>query len=383
MDSSTDRQKHVCVFTLHPVNDMRVFRRQILSLVKHGYRVTFIGKGDGEPYEDRGVHIRPMNWERRSRLGWLGYLFRLTRAAIKTRADIYHFHDPDLLPFAVWVRLRTWRPMIYDIHEYYRVKWQLRAKNPIFRWLIKFVVGAVEDTCAMLIHNISAVYADMAEHLRRLGCNVVVTPNYASRVLYSEGTPTDEEWEQRRHKLVYVGAVNPTRGARVMIDAAQKAREQIPDLKLIITRRFYYKEHEREVLEQLAQPGFENLVEFVPDTPGDELPAVVRMAEVGISPLQDEGQYRIAIPSKFFDYMGESLAIIASDLPPSRTYVQDVGCGVLVPPADVDAYARAIVDLMSNPKRLRELGRIGREAFEARFNWEVCEPDFLRFYDGL
>ncbi|MFQ5806588.1 MAG: glycosyltransferase [Phycisphaerae bacterium] len=74
---------------------------------------------------------------------------------------------------------------------------------------------------------------------------------------------------------------------------------------------------------------------------------------------------------------------MASDLPPSRKYVQEVGCGLLVPPADVDAWAVAMLELLNDPTRARELGRRGRQAFLERFNWEACEPAFLEFYEAL
>jgi glycosyltransferase involved in cell wall biosynthesis len=157
----------------------------------------------------------------------------------------------------------------------------------------------------------------------------------------------------------------------------------VPGLDLLITRRFYKPSDEKPVLELLARPGYENLVRWVPDTPGHELPAVVRQAAIGLSPLQDVGQYRVAVPSKFFDYMAESCAILASDLPPSRKYVAEVGCGLLAPPADVDAWADAMVALLADPQRTRALGRVGRAAFLERFNWEAYEPAFIRFYDEL
>lgn len=363
---------------------MRIFDRQIRALLRAGYRVTLIGRSDGQPYAGAGVEAIMVPDRARGVAERIGTLAKITWHALRTDADVYQFHDPDLLPAGVLVRALKARPVIYDIHELYRVKFTLKAqRRPLLARLITGTFAVIEDWCAWLIGNVSAVYQESIDHFGRMGCRTVLTPNYASRRIYADREPTDSEWAARSNKLVYVGVVNALRGALVMIEAARKARERVPGLELIITRRFYKPTDEKPVLELLARPGYENLVRWVPDTPGDELPAVVRQAAIGLSPLQDVGQYRVAVPSKFFDYMAESLAIIASDLPPSRTYVGDVGCGLLVPPADVDAWADAMVSLLSDPRRTRELGRIGRAAFLERFNWEAYEPGFIRFYDEL
>ncbi len=382
--AASSGRPHVCVFTFHRLPDMRIYDRLIRALLAAGYRVTLIGRSDARPYATEPVDDMMVPDRARGIIDRIATLVRIVRHALATDADLYHFHDPDLLPAGVLVRALKARPVIYDIHELYRVKFALKAqRRPLMARLITGVFAVVEDVCARLIGNVSAVYQESVDHFRRLGCRAVLTPNFASRRIYADREPTDAEWAARSKRMVYVGVVNPLRGALVMIEAARKARERVPGLELIITRRFYKPSDEQPVMELLARPGYENLVRWAPDTPGDELPAVVRQAAIGLSPLQDVGQYRVAVPSKFFDYMAESLAIIASDLPPSRTYVADVGCGLIVPPADVDAWADAMVTLLNDPQHARALGRVGRTAFLERFNWEVYEPAFVQFCDEL
>ena len=43
--------------------------------------------------------------------GWRG-------AARARDADLYHVHDPELLPAALWLARATGRPVVYDVHEY-------------------------------------------------------------------------------------------------------------------------------------------------------------------------------------------------------------------------------------------------------------------------
>lgn len=379
-----NRPVRVCVFTLHPVTDMRVFDRQIMTLARNGYRVTIYGLGEGPPRMVRGVRVHPVARNLGPLRQRLRTIARLAWHAFATDADIYHFHDPDLLPVGAALRLLKHRPVIYDVHELYRIKFKLKAsKYPWLQRLVTGIYGRIETALGRLIGNISAVYTQDTDRYRPLGCRVVLTPNYAKRELYTDQAPTREAWKRRRDTLIYVGAVNPARGALLMIEAMRLVQRERPRAELIVTRRFHQRSCEETIMRKLAEPEYAGTLRFAPDTPGSELPALVRQAMVGLSPLRDVGQYRIAVPSKFFDYMGESLAIIASDLPPSRTYVQDVGCGLLVPADDVEAWAAAILELLNDSDRAYEMGVRGHAAFRERFNWEACEPAFLEFYQAL
>jgi len=88
--------RKVChVTSLHPVLDGRIFQKECRSLSKE-YEVYLIAPNT----EDRvinGVFIRgvvlPKNRLKRSMC-----LNRVFRKMVEIDADIYHFHDPELIP---------------------------------------------------------------------------------------------------------------------------------------------------------------------------------------------------------------------------------------------------------------------------------------------
>ena len=116
----------VCILTsVHPPFDVRIFHKEAKSLVKAGYDVTLIAQHDKEEIVD-GVKIvnlhKPRNRiERMTKTVWSAY-----RKAVQVDADIYHFHDPELMPIALRLRKRGKR-VIYDIHEDTRL--QIILKN--------------------------------------------------------------------------------------------------------------------------------------------------------------------------------------------------------------------------------------------------------------
>ena len=108
--------RKVCVLTsAHPAFDVRIFHKECKSLARAGYEVTLIATADENGVHD-GISLKNLPV-------WKNRLHRFTRGslaaykgALEVDADIYHFHDPELIPTALLLRLHG-KKVIYDIHE--------------------------------------------------------------------------------------------------------------------------------------------------------------------------------------------------------------------------------------------------------------------------
>ena len=110
--------KKVCHFSsVHRTNDIRVFTKECTTLAEAGYQTVLIAcnsKVDGGKVDVRNVP------EEGGRLGRIILrAFKVYRMALAERADIYHFHDPELLPYGLLLKLKTRAKVIYDSHECY------------------------------------------------------------------------------------------------------------------------------------------------------------------------------------------------------------------------------------------------------------------------
>ena len=105
----------VCILSsVHHALDNRIFYREASSLCQLGHAVTVIAV---HPRDERVDGIRVLGLPRVPR--WRRPLLwaRLYRRALAERADVYHFHDPELLPLATLLRWQTGAETIYDVHE--------------------------------------------------------------------------------------------------------------------------------------------------------------------------------------------------------------------------------------------------------------------------
>ncbi len=119
----------VCILTsVHPPFDVRIFHKEAKSLVKAGYDVTLIAQHDKEEIVD-GVKIINLQKPRNRIERMTKTVSELYQKALRVDADIYHFHDPELIPVGKALKKRG-KAIIYDVHEdYYE---SIKLKKVIF-----------------------------------------------------------------------------------------------------------------------------------------------------------------------------------------------------------------------------------------------------------
>jgi hypothetical protein len=106
----------VCILTsVHPVFDTRIFQKEAKTLKEAGYKVVLIAQHEKEEIVD-GIKIIPLK-KSKNRFWRIVDDWKLLQKALREKANIYHFHDPELIPFIILLKIRTEAKIIYDVHE--------------------------------------------------------------------------------------------------------------------------------------------------------------------------------------------------------------------------------------------------------------------------
>jgi len=105
----------VHITSAHPAYDTRIFYKECRSLTKEGYQVTLCVPHTREELID-GVRILPVTLRKGRLLRMLTSTFDVFRKALQLHADLYHFHDPELVPLGLLL-MAMGKRVIYDIHE--------------------------------------------------------------------------------------------------------------------------------------------------------------------------------------------------------------------------------------------------------------------------
>ena len=156
-------RKVIHLTSVHPVFDGRVFHKEAKTLIKAGYDVILIAQHNKEEVVD-GVKIIPLpkprnRFERMTKVVW-----KLFRLALKEKADVYHFHDPELIPVGLVLRLFS-KKVIYDVHE--DVPQQILTKDWIRSYIVRkitsFIFKGFENLSCIFFNGIVAATPDIAK----------------------------------------------------------------------------------------------------------------------------------------------------------------------------------------------------------------------------
>jgi glycosyltransferase involved in cell wall biosynthesis len=370
----------VCLLTnVHHPLDPRIFYKQALSLVRAGHRVVVVGPGPADLAGWReGVEIRTVPLPR-SAWGRLRNLGRVWRAGWQVRAQVYHFHDPELLPAGLLLRLLG-REACYDVHEHFPQVARVRAWVP--RWLRRPLSALVDRVERLSARGLSGVVGVVEEQGDRFRHRPFVAVRNFPRL---EWFPPANGQPRLGAELIHVGSLSEDRGALLLPEIMRRLGQTHPWVRLLALGSFHSAAAERTFRERLRAYGLEARVECrTSEVPYHALGPLIRASRIGLIPGQASPKNLAPfVPTKLFEYLACGLPVVASALPSIQGFYAAADWGILVEPADPAAHARAIAHLLDHPEEAVAKGARGRLAVETRYNWAQEEQKLLAFYTRL
>ncbi len=362
----------VHVTTVHPRDDIRIFRKECVSLARAGYEVVqVVGDGQGAAVVD-GVRIVDIGARPAGRLARMRRQPAAALAAVRReRPALVHLHDPELLPLGVALA-REGLPVVYDAHE--DVPRQILTKQWIPAALRPGVSRAFEVYENRQVRQLAAVSAATPHIAERFAQVARLAVNVGNYPFEDELAPAAGA-RPRERMVCYVGGLMRTRGLLQMV----RAVALVPGLRLVLCGRFEDAALEAAVR---AEPGW-GRVQWLGQVGREQVREVMACASAGLVTLLPMPSYLDALPIKMFEYMSAGLPVVASDFPLWRGIVQRHRCGVVVDPADPAAIAAAIGSILDDPARAQAMGEAGRAAVLTAYRWPVAERELLALYDRL
>jgi glycosyltransferase involved in cell wall biosynthesis len=332
-----------------------------------GHEVTLVAVNTSTSQQSgvRLVNVRSPATRRLNRMVVL--TARVWNTALAQKADVYHFHDPELLPGALLARLLG-KAVIYDVHEEVHLAVLDKDYMPAFgRHLTAAAFRKLERFAVRLMSETIAANESTFHRLSLVSAHVTHVANYPLR---NELLPGVDAQTPRRG-VAYVGVISADRGIREMVVACERA-----GVPLLLAGRFETDELYARIS---ALPGWANVrYSGVVDRPG--VASILGKAIAGLVLLHPNHNNPACLSTKLLEYMSAGIPVIASDFPSYRAVVERFRCGLCVSPLDVDAIAAAISRLAEDPGFATEMGRRGRDAIATELNWESQLPKLEAVY---
>ena len=358
--------------SVHPRFDVRIYHKQVRSLVKAGYQVSLVvadGLGD---IEFEGVRIIDCGQFSSRFQRFFSTQYRVYKACIKTSADLFHFHDPELLLSGLALRLRG-AVVIFDSHE--DVQSQILQKRylpPIIARCLSFLYRVFEVLTVGSLSGVISVTSDVDKKFKNLVKQRAIVSNYP----ISDEFLSTVDWAQRECAVCYVGMITRSRGVIEIVRAVQLTKATV---RLHLMGDF----EDKYLRDEIKKIDTEGRVILHPHGNRQEVKKLLSRSMIGLCVLHPVQNHLRSLPNKMFEYMAAGIPVIVSDFPLWKKIIDESGAGLTVSVRDVPRIAECIDRVMASPKEAEQFGINGMNHVKSGQNWENEEKKLFSFYNRL
>ena len=271
-----------------------------------------------------------------------------------------------VLPWFVW---RADTDLVFDefsspIGSGFIPLWSRAPTVALVQWLFAREMSRkyhlpfwVVESLSLRLHDLFiATSTDLQDELaeRAPQAEVVVVPNGIDPADWTRRVPTVEA------TIVFLGRLDvDQKGIDLLLDAFAVIAAQRPARLLIAGDG----RDAARVRAWIADHPFRDSIELLGEMHGEAKRNLLASAQV------------VAMPSRYETFGIVALEALAAGSPVVAFEVESLRaivppeCGVLVPSFDVDAFGRAVVELLDNPVRCDEMGEKGR-TFASHYGWD-------------
>lgn len=326
-----------------------------------GHQVFVFTGGPPTPQDEPGV-VRSFGFPHPDPGYRITLAYSRQAVALLRTMDVLHAHQPAMSGLlALRYGRRFGIPVVLTLHSRYDllIRNRLWVPLPVVYSLLGAYLRWLLPRCDLVI----APTQEMVALLRRMRvqASVEVIPNGVDREPSPLGNVTRAELgiPEGASVAVFVGRVVAEKNIRFLLETLSVP--ELGDACLLVVG----DGPERSALEAEARRlGVNGRVRFVGQVPPARVPAYIALADFCVTASRIE-----VLPSAVLEAIGAGRPILGLDVPWIRAVVQDGENGLLAPPDDRAAFARAWAALAHDPalrERLAAGARRTGEQFDAR-----------------
>jgi glycosyltransferase involved in cell wall biosynthesis len=329
-------------------------REVVQAYLQLGHRVDVVTFPLGEDFKAEGLRIHrarnpagvrsiPVGFSLRKLVLDAALTVELWRRLRRGSYSVVHAVEEAAFP-AAWLARQHGCHLIYDMHS--RLSEGLRAapglgRGPLHRlavvaehWLLRVADVVVTSKglgpVAQVARPGRPVFEWQFSGVLGEGCGK--SP---------EALRTDLDIPPGAPVVLYAGTFSKYQGVDLLLDAAREVLRTVPRAVFVLVGA---EPRELEMaLAAVARLELGKQVRLLPRQPREAIPDYFRLASVLVSPRTTGDN----IPLKVFDYLNAGQAIVATDIPPHRT-VLDESTALLAPPTPSE-FGAAIAAVLQDP----------------------------------
>lgn len=365
----------VCYFTSKDDNDIRVFHKECVSLVKAGYDVTMICP-NAKSRIQQGVKIIGVEYSAKTDRERFTILPKLLyQKALEVNADIYQFNDPASIGYGSKLK-RMGKKVIFDAFEDHPSMWMNRGnglKGFVYKF-IGFVYKQYEMVKCKEFDAAIVCYHWTRDRFKKVNNNVELVLNFP--VINREEIKERPLRTTDDIKICYAGTISDAWNIPTLINAI----ENLNGVRFNLAGWTG-----DELMNRMKSLKGWKKVNFLGKLPKQEVnEKIYNYSDIGValyhySPLC-KGMVGNMSNNKLFEYLLMGMPVICTDFDLWKEVVEKNHCGICVNPSDENAIAEAIRYIQEHKEEAYQMGLNGQRAVLTEYNWDSQERILLSVY---
>jgi phosphatidylinositol alpha-mannosyltransferase len=210
---------------------------------------------------------------------------------------------------------------------------------------------------------------------RHVAGDFIIIPNGVSLKRFNPDVLPLHKYRDDKLNILFVGRIEARKGLKYLIRAFARLKEDNPQVRLLIVGPGVRLRHKYEAT--IAEQGIKDIV-FVGPVTNEELPQYYATADIFCAPAIGRESFGMIL----LEAMASGRAVIASNIDGYNSVITNSQDGLLVPPRDDIALARALQKLVSDASLRQQLAARG-VVTACRFDWSIIASQVLNYYEQV
>lgn len=284
--------------------------------------------------------------------------------SLRDRYDVIHCHWPFPHGFMSWLPQKILG--IKVVAMCHGAELALGRKSGLIAKVLGMILESMDEVCTNSSHTAKEVAAVSSRQ-------AVVLP-YGATV---QAPDMSEAQISDPPLLLNCGRLIQRKGLHVLLQALPKVLEQQP-VQVVITGEGDCKVQWQKLSAEL---GLEEVVEFAGFVSSERLAQLYRDCTCYVHPaIFDDNGDTEGLGVVLIEALAHKKPVIASGVGGIVDVIKDGETGILVPEKDEEALVEAILEVLNDPERAKQLGEQGYRYAEEVFDWDRIVKDTEAVY---
>ncbi len=373
--------------------DRRVWL-EATTLTQNGYHVSVIcptGRGWDKEYEEiDGVHIYRYPEPPEAHSGAKAYaieyglalkhMFRMARKVRREQGfDVIQGCNPPDLIFLVALRYRmSGVRYLFDHHDVCPELFEAKFGKKGMLYNVMLLWERLTFATASVSIATNESFRAIAVRRGRMKPDDVFVVRSAPKVEKFEIRPADPQYRRAKTVLGYVGVIGQQEGMDLLVQAVKVLVAKGEDVHALIVG---FGPHLEEVKADVARNGLTDRFTFTGPLYGEDLLVALNSCDIGVAPDPKNAMNDISTMNKVMEYMTLEKPVVQFDLTEGRASAAEAS--LYAQASDPEDFAARIAELIADPNRAAEMGKVGRRRVFDFLSWGHSVPHLLAAYDRI